>query len=69
MPTQIHFVADDNMPLTVDEEPAQVQMRLGSGRGVIELHHEGQPIYLNPAAITFFAAESPRTNATDSPPS
>jgi hypothetical protein len=68
MPTQIHFVADDNMPLTVDEDPAQVQVRLGSGRGVIELHTEGQPIYLNPAAITFFSAESPRKDAVESPP-
>jgi hypothetical protein len=66
MPSQLHFIGDTR-PLTVDEDPAQVQDRLGSGgrlgsssRTVVELHHGGQAIYVNPGAITFFAADSPR---------
>jgi hypothetical protein len=71
MPSQLHFIGDTR-PLTVDEDPAQVQDRLGSGgrlgsssRTVVELHHGGQAIYVNPGAITFFAADSPRDEAPE----
>jgi hypothetical protein len=71
MPSQLHFIGDTR-PLTVDEDPAQVEGRLGSGgrlssspRTVVELHHGGQAIYVNPGAITFFAAASPRDEAPE----
>jgi hypothetical protein len=71
MASQLNFIGDTR-PLTVDEEPAQVQDRLGSGgrlgsspRTVVELHHGGQAIYVNPGAITFFAADSPREEGPD----
>jgi hypothetical protein len=57
VPTLIHLLTGDR-PLSVDEEPEQVQIRLGSGRRVVELHRGGAPVYVNPSAIAFFAPDS-----------
>jgi hypothetical protein len=70
MPSQLHFIGDTR-PLTVDEDPRQVQSRLGFG-GPPRLEPDccgtaprWRAVYVNPGALTFFAADSPRDDAPD----
>jgi len=65
MPSQLHFIGDVR-PLTVDEDLSEVENALGSGgrlgstKTVVQLHHGGQPVYVNPGNVTFFAEGEPR---------
>jgi hypothetical protein len=59
MPSELNFIGDTR-PLVVDEDPAEVGTRFGSGgrlgstKTVVELHTGGRPVYVNPASVTFF---------------
>ena len=73
MPSELNFIGNTR-PLTVDEDPAEVEARFGSGgrlgstKTVVELHHGGRPVYVNPACVAFFAGGEAGGALSEPPP-
>lgn len=61
MATVIHFIGRDQLMVREDEEEVQAAFEGGGGRPMALTHHRtGNPVFVNPAQITYWLGRGAR---------